>query len=70
MGSSTKAASLCIDDPLLDEAHARLRLGSSGKWSIEDLNSVNGVWVRIERSHTSKRCEFQLGEQRFLLKVL
>jgi pSer/pThr/pTyr-binding forkhead associated (FHA) protein len=70
IGADRDQSQLAIDDPLLDDAHARLRRKSNGKWYIEDMESVNGVWVRVERSHTSQRCEFQLGEQRFILQVL
>jgi hypothetical protein len=41
-----------------------------GSWHIENGKSRNGTWLRIERQRIAKTAQFQLGEQRFLFKVL
>lgn len=57
-----------VQDPLLNPVHARF-VEANSMWRVQDLDSMNGSWIRIEHSVTSKDCEFQLGEQRFRLSV-
>ncbi len=57
------------DDPFLNGRHARIFRDRRGRWTVEDVNSLNGVWVRIQRAALERSSEFQLGEQRFLFKL-
>ena len=38
------------DDPFAEERHARLSRDASQRWKLEGLETVNGVWVRIEQT--------------------
>jgi len=59
------------DDPFVSPRHARLYRAENGRWRVENDNSLNGVWVRLSKPLPVKvTCEFLLGEQRFILKVL
>ena len=69
IGSDPAKSQITVDDPLLSSRHARLTRQPNGMWKIEDLRSRNGTWMRIEHSSVERGCQFQLGEQWFLLKV-
>ena len=43
---------------------------SGAEMVIKNLKSLNGTWLRITQATLDVSCQFQLGEQRFLLKVL
>jgi pSer/pThr/pTyr-binding forkhead associated (FHA) protein len=59
-----------LDDPMLADHHVRLSRDERG-WRLESHEARDGVWLRIDKPVTVDRsCSFQLGEQRFLLKVL
>ena len=59
-----------LDDPMIADHHVRLIRGDSG-WKLESHEARDGVWFRIDKPITVDRtCSFQLGEQRFLLRVL
>jgi len=57
-------------DAQLCPRHACIRLDSRERWVIQDANSVNGVWIRVDRVRLISDSEFQVGEQRFLFKFL
>jgi pSer/pThr/pTyr-binding forkhead associated (FHA) protein len=57
-----------IDDPYLDLRHARISTSHDGRWIIEDLNSLNGVWIKVNRVELTAKCEFRIGEQRLLFQ--
>jgi hypothetical protein len=58
------------DDPLVSPRHARIYRNAKQRWHIENCRSVNGVWLRIDRMALDAACQFQVGEQRFLFRVL
>jgi pSer/pThr/pTyr-binding forkhead associated (FHA) protein len=58
------------DDRLLNARHARLYRDPKGLWHVENNKTVNGVWLRIEQIALTGTCQFRLGEQRFLFRVL
>ncbi len=58
-----------IDDPLLASRHARIIRDPAGRWVLEALPSLNGVWAQVTAVHLSALCRFQIGEQRFLFVV-
>ncbi|QEG39721.1 FHA domain-containing protein [Roseimaritima ulvae] len=51
-------------DPFLSPMHARISRVRD-RWQIEDVGSVNGTWMRIDRVMLDQDAEFQIGEQRF-----
>lgn len=57
------------DDPMLGRRHALFTQAGDGGWEVRDAGSRNGVWVRVDRVQIRGTCKFQLGEQRFFLRV-
>lgn len=57
------------DDPSLNREHVRFEL-SGDQWKVVNLSSKNGLWVRVDRVRFPVSCRFQLGEQRFLVRVI
>ncbi|HEV3116214.1 MAG TPA: FHA domain-containing protein [Gemmataceae bacterium] len=71
VGSSAPLCAVAlIGDPLVSPQHARIYRDGKRRWIIENLKSLNGTWLRIDRIRIDTTCQFQLGEQRFLLRVL
>jgi len=71
IGSDQNQASIVLaDDPMVNPRHARIGRDSKGRWVLENASSVNGVWLRIHRIAIEGTGQFQLGEQRFILKPL
>ncbi len=66
---ASQAAIGLADDVQLNPRHAKVCKDAKGHWSIADAGSLNGVWLRIERHAIDATCEFQLGEQRFAVRV-
>ena len=50
--------------------HARVWRDENNTWRVENAGSVNGLWLRVSRMALDGGGQFQLGEQRFLLRVL
>jgi pSer/pThr/pTyr-binding forkhead associated (FHA) protein len=70
LGTDPQRCSLVIaDDSCVCPRHARLRRDDRGAWTIENLKSRNGVWLRVRDVPLDTRTEFQLGEQRFFVRV-
>jgi pSer/pThr/pTyr-binding forkhead associated (FHA) protein len=59
-----------VGDPLISPRHARVFRDPKGRWHVENMKSLNGTWLRIDQMALDSACQFQLGEQRFLLRVL
>jgi hypothetical protein len=58
------------DDPFCEPRHVRLyRGGSSGGWHAEHHKTPNGLWLRMPQITVESLAQFQIGEQRFQLKV-
>jgi pSer/pThr/pTyr-binding forkhead associated (FHA) protein len=70
IGRDKECAIVRADDDFVSPRHARLMRDHHQNWHIENQRSTNGVWLRIERIEIDRFGQFQLGEQRFLLKVL
>ena len=56
-------------DPFVSSRHARIRKDKKNRWVIENLNSLNGVWMRIDHMPLDTGGEFQIGEQRFKVRI-
>lgn len=61
---------LLSDDLMVSPRHARLYRDAKGRWLLENCAARNGVWLRIDKIAIDNSAHFQLGEQRFLIKVL
>lgn len=59
-----------VNDLLVSPRHARLYRDAKGLWHLENAGSRNGTWIRIDRLVLDSVGQFQLGEQRFLLRIL
>jgi FHA domain len=58
------------DDPFCEPRHVRLyRGGSKGGWHAEHHKTPNGLWLRMPQITVESVAQFQIGEQRFQLKV-
>jgi hypothetical protein len=57
-------------DMLASPRHARLYRDAKGQWHIENNNSLNGLWLRVEEITLGSACQFRFGEQKFLFRVL
>jgi pSer/pThr/pTyr-binding forkhead associated (FHA) protein len=69
VGRDPRQAGVVIaDDPLLSPRHARVYQGRK-RWHIENAGSVNGIWLRVQHLPLEGTCYFQLGEQRFSVRV-
>jgi hypothetical protein len=59
------------DDVLVNARHARLYRDPKGQWHVENNKSLNGLWLRIaEPMPLGNACQFRLGEQRFIFRVM
>jgi hypothetical protein len=58
------------DDPFANPRHARLHRDARGQWHVENNKSVNGLWLRVDEIPLGTTCQFRMGEQRFLFRVL
>jgi len=70
VGRDETACTIVLSDHAVDSRHARLYEGENHIWHIEDLASTNGVWIRVSEVTLRDGSEFQLGEQRFLFRIL
>jgi hypothetical protein len=58
------------DDPFCEPRHVRLyRGGSRGGWHAEHPKTQNGLWMRMPQITVESTAQFQIGEQRFQLRV-
>jgi hypothetical protein len=58
------------DDPFCEPRHVRLyRGGSRGGWHAEHHKTPNGLWLRMPQINVESTAHFQIGEQRFQLRV-
>ncbi len=58
------------DDPLVSPRHGVIHRDAKGRWLLENAKSHNGLWLRTDSVAIDGTCQFQLGEQRFLVRVL
>jgi len=65
--------SICLicrpDDQFCEPRHARVYYTPKGQWFAEHNKSQNGLWLRMSQVKVEKTIQFQIGEQRFRLKV-
>ncbi len=58
-----------LDDPFCDARHVRLYRKPQGSWHAEHNKAVNGLWVRMPQITVDAMVHFQIGEQRFQIKL-
>jgi pSer/pThr/pTyr-binding forkhead associated (FHA) protein len=70
IGSSRECDVCRVNDPFISDRHASLTRSPKGTWVLQNNNSLNGIWVRMPQIvlEPGKKCEFQIGEQRFRLR--
>ncbi|HVA51054.1 MAG TPA: FHA domain-containing protein [Pirellulales bacterium] len=69
IGSDAECTVVVADDPFVGRRHAKIVRTPQGRWRIEDGPSRNGTWLRVRRIPIDTTAEFQMGEQRFAVKV-
>ncbi len=57
------------DDPFCEARHVRIFRGARGNWHAEHNKTPNGLWLRMTQIVVETTVQFQIGEQRFKLKV-
>jgi len=57
------------DDLFCEPRHVRLYRGSHGGWHAEHNRTLNGLWMRMAQIVVDSTLRFQIGEQRFQIKV-
>jgi hypothetical protein len=59
------------DDPFCEPRHARLYRADDGhgRWSVEHNRTLNGLWLRRAHLVVEGAIHFQIGEQRFKLRI-
>lgn len=66
--------SLCsvvlANDMLASPRHAKIFKDAKGIWYLENAGSRNGTWLRFKKLPVDNFSQFQIGEQRCLLKIL
>ncbi len=69
IGSDPSCAICRADDPFCEPRHVRLSRKSNGTWHAENNKTQNGLWVRMSQITVESLAQFQIGEQRFQLRV-
>jgi hypothetical protein len=69
IGTDSSCAVRRPDDPFCEPRHVRLSRGSRGRWYAEHNKTQNGLWLQMGRITAEGVIHFQVGEQRFRLKV-
>ena len=57
------------DDPFCEARHVRVFRGQRGGWYAEHNRTQNGLWLRMTQITVESTVQFQVGEQRFKLRV-
>jgi pSer/pThr/pTyr-binding forkhead associated (FHA) protein len=68
IGSAADCAIGRPDDPFCEPRHCRLFRGKGG-WFAEHPRTANGLWLKVPQVVVDKSVKFQIGEQRFQLRV-
>jgi hypothetical protein len=57
------------DDPFCEPRHVRLYRKPQGAWHAEHNRTLNGLWLRMSQITVDAMVHFQIGEQRFQIKI-
>jgi len=69
IGSDSTCPICRSEDPFCEPWHVRLHRGSKGNWHVEHNKTRNGLWLRMPQITVDTLVQFQIGEQRFRLKI-
>jgi pSer/pThr/pTyr-binding forkhead associated (FHA) protein len=69
VGRDSRACQIVLDPWNVSARHARIYRDDQDRWHIEDLGSLNGVWLRITEIPLTNKSAFLLGEQLFALAL-
>ena len=69
IGRDSRLCSIVLDDVLVSPRHARLYRDKQNRWLLANAKSLNGIWLRVNRIDLGNTAQFQLGEQRFSIRV-
>jgi pSer/pThr/pTyr-binding forkhead associated (FHA) protein len=69
IGSDPTCAICRPDDPFCEPRHVRLYRGPHGGWHAEHNKTLNGLWIKMAQIVVDATVRFQIGEQRFQIKV-
>jgi len=69
IGSDPTCPICRADDPFCEPRHVRVFRGQKGAWAAEHNKTRNGLWLRMSQIAAESMIQFQIGEQRFRLKV-
>lgn len=69
LGRDSKQCDYVIDDLLVSPRHARVYRDEQSRWVIANNGSRNGVWLRVNRVPLAASGQFQVGEQRFIIRI-
>ncbi len=69
IGSDANCQICRPEDPFCEPRHARLFRKSKPSWNIEHNKTPNGLWVRMPQLIVESTAHFQIGEQRFQIKI-
>ncbi|WP_166831494.1 FHA domain-containing serine/threonine-protein kinase [Thalassoroseus pseudoceratinae] len=64
-----KCALVVLGDPFISPVHAKLKRDSKNRWTIRNLGSKNGVWMRVDELTLTSGGVFQVGSQRVSIKI-
>ena len=67
---SSQCSVVLASDMLVSPRHAKIFKDAKGIWYLENAGSRNGTWLRFQKLPVDTFSQFQIGEQRCLLKVL
>ena len=69
IGTDPTCAICRANDAFCEARHARLWRDAKGRWQAEQNKTVNGLWFRVPQVVCESVVQFQIGEQRFRLRV-
>jgi pSer/pThr/pTyr-binding forkhead associated (FHA) protein len=71
IGTDPDCAICRPDDPFCEPRHVRLHRDPKGAWHAEHQKTLNGLWIRVPQItvDANATARFQIGEQRFMLRV-
>lgn len=69
IGTDQSCAICRPNDPFCEPRHVRLTRDAKGTWQAEQNKALNGLWFRVPQVTCESMVQFQIGEQRFRLKV-
>jgi FHA domain len=70
IGTDPSCAICRAGDPFCEPRHVRVHRNPKGAWQAENNKTHNGLWMRMSQVVVESVVHFQIGEQRFRLRVV